>query len=79
MATGWSKDSRPARQQYWDRHVLEIKKVANILANKQRVYKDKDDKVGVLMTEKQALKWWQAHRKGRVPDKYIPVARLAVD
>jgi hypothetical protein len=73
MASGWSKDKRPSRTSYWDRHTLEKKKVAKILANKQRLPDRKDGTRGRLMTKPEALLWWQSHRKGRVPDKYIPL------
>ena len=67
MANSWSKDKRPARQKYWDRHILEKRKIRRILANKQ---KNED---GSLMTATQALRWWQGRRKGRVMDNYIPL------
>jgi hypothetical protein len=75
MARQWSKDKRPARQRYWDRHVLENRKVRNILANKQRieVHSMKGVTSTALMTESDARRWWQKRRKGRVPDKYIPL------
>lgn len=80
MASHWTKDKRPSRQKYWERHVLEHKKVAHILANKQRqhtkvcVESKKANCTCPVMTEPQALAWWQSKRKGRVVDKYIPLS-----
>lgn len=70
----WSKDNRPARKRYWDKHTLEKRKIRNILANKQR-HHDKEGHAGKRMTEREALIWWQSRRQGRVPDKYIPIDR----
>lgn len=73
MANAWSKDRRPARQRYWDLHILEKRKIRAILANNMRV-RNKDGTKGLVMTAVQVLRYWQAHRKGRVPDKYLPLA-----
>lgn len=73
MASHWTKDKRPSRQRYWESHTLEHTKVRHILANKQHLY-NKEGVKGKLMTEPEALAWWQSKRKGRVPDKYIPLS-----
>jgi hypothetical protein len=81
MATGWSKDKRPARQKYWDRRTLENRKVRHILANKQKIVMHSmkgEDNHKVLMTVSDARRWWQFHRKGRVPDKYLPLTKVPV-
>ena len=73
-----AKDGRPSRQRYWDSHRLEKSKVCNILANKQREHIKECDGSNCtcpVMTEKQALAWWQKQRQGRLPDKYIPATR----
>jgi hypothetical protein len=77
MASGWSKDKRPARKRYWERHTLEKRKVRNILINKLRVHKvgAKWEKTDPQMTKVQARRWWQSRRKGRVPADYLPLTK----
>lgn len=80
MASGWSKDKRPARQRYWDRRTLEKRKVRHILANNQTVDRKPgvDRKILPPMPKAQAIRWWQSKRKGRVQDKYLPLTRSIV-
>ena len=51
-------DKRPARKMYWARRTLEKRKVKHLMKNNG-------------MTREAALRFWQKHRLGRIPDGYI--------
>ena len=51
-SSGWKKDNRPARQNYWNRGTLKKRKVKNLMISNG-------------MTRKAAEVYWESARKGR--------------
>lgn len=62
----WSKDTRPARKNYWARRTLEKRKINNMLQNKQAA-KKKDGKV---LTRAECKAKWQKDRTTRIPEGF---------
>jgi hypothetical protein len=61
----WTKDTRPARKNYWARRTLEKRKVKNMLKNKQaEVYG------GRTLTRVECKAKWQRERSCRIPDGF---------
>ena len=62
----WTKDTRPARKNYWARRTLEKRKVKNMLNNGQTA--KKGNKKPLTRAECKAK--WQKDRAGRIPDGF---------
>jgi hypothetical protein len=62
----WTKDTRPARKNYWARRTLEKRKIKNMLNNGQAAKK----KDGKTLTRVECKLKWQKDRSCRIPDGF---------